>query len=76
MHHRQSVFSYKKRILETYEEYLLSEESNKKSSKLYGVLFQVVSNLTVTDKKVANYQLFQPFDILKKVKSQSGGDKH
>jgi hypothetical protein len=53
-------------ILETYEQYLDLSDSNKKGSKLFGVLFHVVSNLVVTDKKVSNNQLFQPFDILQK----------
>lgn len=52
-------------ILETYEEYLLSNDSIKKSSQRYGVLFHIVANLTLTDWKVSNYKLFEPFNILK-----------
>ena len=54
------------KTLETYEKYLLAIDFNKKSSKLFWMLFNTVSNLSVTGKKVSNYQLFQPFNILQK----------
>jgi len=56
-------------ILQTYKENLDNSPFNKKSSQRIWVLYHIVANLTIVDRNISSYQLSEPFNILKNVKS-------